>query len=415
MNSLLRIVRNFLSMRITVMALVFLCAISQVWWKSVIVNSFYLIAIIGVFSTFFHRNSFKVFKNPIVVISATLFFVSLASWHFSPMEGVHYKYIKSYIPFLFLGFVVVALVNSRLKYNDIIFMVALAGISFGVSAIYAKYTGVAGRLGGIENAVNFGNSAILIFVAGLGLLLIAHNLWLKTLLFSASLLSLYAAVESGTRGSFIAVPVLVLIGIIYICKTYSDKKIYIYLLLFLLVVASAFLVNQNRIHTTYKNINKYVEGKSIGSSEGQRFELWKFSVCIASEYPLLGVGTGGLVAAQKSDKFEKCGFKAKNRARFYYQAHSVYFHSLATMGYVGLVLILALFLSILVFAIKSPSRLSMPLLLCTLTFIGYGATVDLFFYSSLTVRHLLLISIFVALIMNERQSDALDINLHSRN
>jgi O-antigen ligase len=119
-----------------------------------------------------------------------------------------------------------------------------------------------------------------------------HLFLLKLTGFAAGL---YLAIQSGTRGSWVAVPVLLMLW--YACfngrKVISAKLAILLVSLFCLF--SYFFVDmvQRRVDLVFKNLAAYSQGK-VNNGTAARLELWKVSFLLLKEHPTAGIEAGSL-------------------------------------------------------------------------------------------------------------------------
>ena len=157
---------------------------------------------------------------------------------------------------------------------------------------------------------------------------------------------LIACILTQTRGVWLAIPLLCLL---YVCFFFGGRgrlKLLsgvVVLIMFVAVSIKHPFVEQ-RISTTTKNLERYIDGDN-SSSLGVRLDMYKTSLILASYRPILGHGLGAF--KEKSKEFRGKGIigddihEAVGR---FSTPHNEFFQSLVEKGIVGLVLTIFMFL-----------------------------------------------------------------------
>jgi len=172
---------------------------------------------------------------------------------------------------------------------------AVAG---GGLAIWQVLSGSHVRAEGFMNAVQFGNLSLLLgflCLAGIGWALgqPRPRLWV-TVLVLAAVLGLVGSLLSGTRGGWLALPV----GLTIIYLGYRTHMPRAYLaagisLAVVLLMALYLLPQtgvQDRLNTASEEVGSYFTAHEAYSSVGIRLEMWRSTLLLAQEYPLVGWG-----------------------------------------------------------------------------------------------------------------------------
>lgn len=172
---------------------------------------------------------------------------------------------------------------------------AVAG---GGLAIWQVLSGSHVRAEGFMNAVQFGNLSLLLgflCLAGIGWALgqPRPRLWV-TVLVLAAVLGLMGSLLSGTRGGWLALPV----GLTIIYLGYRSHMSRAYLaagiaLAVVLLMALYLLPQtgvQDRLQVASDEVDSYFETHQAYSSIGIRLEMWRTTLLLTKEYPLMGWG-----------------------------------------------------------------------------------------------------------------------------
>jgi O-antigen ligase len=156
---------------------------------------------------------------------------------------------------------------------------------------------------------------------------------------------LIACILTQTRGVWLAIPLLFLL---YACCFFWGRrhKLFLGVLVLIVLVAASgqhpFV--EQRINTTTKNLERYIDGDN-SSSLGVRLDMYKASFLLLSYKPFIGHGLGAF--KEKSKEFRGKGIigddihKAVGR---FSTPHNEFFQALVEKGVVGLVLTIFMFL-----------------------------------------------------------------------
>ncbi|WP_320819662.1 O-antigen ligase family protein [Thalassolituus sp.] len=300
--------------------------------------------------------------------------------------------LESEIRFLLLPLIIIFAVKSRLTAKHLTLSLLAGAISYSIIS-YIEQASSPGfqRIGGDENAVTFGNGALLLAAVSISMWFqLRKHLNYQVLSILSFLCYLYAAYQSETRGN-----VLSLIAIVIFFSIYSRN--YKTFLISILLTGLAVLALYNtdfggRVITGAKNILSTSESAK-SSSSGQRIEMWKASTCIALDHPIFGSGTHTFKQATEATS-NNCFLNPQNNRGAFSQAHSLYFNTLATTGFPGLIL-LSLFISSLIFESLKYKPYNLPLLVGMVTITGYSITVDFLFMKYLADKHITLLGILM--------------------
>jgi O-antigen ligase len=243
-------------------------------------------------------------------------------------------------------FFLVSLPSRRLRLVQWGF--AAGALAVGGWAVYAAFHpevwGEPTRLGNsFTNPIPFGDTALL-----LGFLAIASIRHSNTGVHPAEVLiklaalagGLFASYLSGTRGGWIAIPVLLAFTVAG-RGWFTGRGVRVALVAIVAACAVA-AASTDSIRTRFTavaaDLQKFHEGNG-DTSTGARLELWQASTRLYTEHPVLGVGRGSLAKAlgALSAHGEAPGYIVNDRA------HNDFFSILAEMGTVGVGALLLLY------------------------------------------------------------------------
>jgi len=392
--------------RLSLLLVLAICVAAQPWHRQTGVLAFQVAILFSCILSFKGANLTKhLYQYRWLAVSLALVaMVSLFSWVFRTYEMAPLRSVKPYVTLLAMIPLSIAMKATGFRRWQVALITIVAGLSLGVYALKELYDGTHGRWDAVENAVEFGNYAAL--VAGM-LLVISTQLQTVKFKWPLIVLSLLGAVaafyvtyKSGTRSSLGIVVLAALCVFAYLL--FSMKNWIALALLAVCILGASMTIKETARYGDLENeLSKaYVGGYSSGSL-GQRLELWRLSGCIADEYPALGVGTGSFKHAQLDHWPATCGVEIRAPKGYFSQAHSVYFQSLATMGYLGLTALMLVLLILLCVAIRSVPSGGLVLLFIVSSFMVAGLTVDLFFKDFMVARFVLLTSLGLACLQND--------------
>jgi O-antigen ligase len=164
------------------------------------------------------------------------------------------------------------------------------------------------------------------------------------LFFVTGCLGLFGAILSGTRGAWISFPVVVVMLFTLYSHLFSKKSVIYFVLGCFLLIGSLVMSSNTvteRIGQAANNIEAYQAGDSH-TSVGLRFEMWNSALRSIEQSPIYGLGWHGL----QEDRAEQ--FKNKEISAMVYNfthAHNQYLENAARVGIIGLVSLLAIFIS----------------------------------------------------------------------
>ncbi len=271
------------------------------------------------------------------------------------------------------------------------FGVALGALLAGGIASYEHWVLGRGRPDNGMNAIPFGNISLLLatlslvgLLARLGMRPVKGEWWLRgyALAVGAGLL---AAVLSGTRGSWIVFPALILLVFgVFWRQLHRGGMVALALLVAVVVLSTSFMPRAGvtqRVAQAVENLEEYAEGDTY-SSLGVRLEMWRAGARLFREKPILGWGEGRL--EERRDQWVAEGLYDKGISR-YDQLHNDLVDTAARRGLVGLISLLLLYgVPLVLFATHLRRRrdvqgqaLALSGVIVVVAFIGFGLTQSL--------------------------------------
>lgn len=200
------------------------------------------------------------------------------------------------------------------------------------------------------NAIPFGNLGLLLgalaLVAMLGRMSDAsrRSAWLTGLLGLAGVAGLVTSLLSGTRGGWIALPLLGWLIFRTFHGVLPGKRLLLLIgLLGALLIGAVSLPQSgvlSRMTVAVDNLQRYFVDDVKGTPEGLRLEMWKAGAVLFAEKPLLGWGEGRMEAAR--DEMVAAG-KLHLEVSWYEHLHSEVIDTAARRGLVGLLTLAVLY------------------------------------------------------------------------
>jgi O-antigen ligase len=271
------------------------------------------------------------------------------------------------------------------------------------------------RLGNdFTNPIPYGNTALLLgFLAAMTIrwddfpnpLLRRAGIALKLIGLAAGV---YASYLSGTRGGWLAIPLFLVLCTLNF--GWVKRGRHWLMAIGVAVVAMALLlaspVGRERVMATHDDIVRLSHGAAADSSLGARLQLWRASIHLFEQRPLLGVGKGHLEAHlhMLAEQGEISPLVVNQRA------HSEFFSTIAELGVAGVVCLLLLYFGPMVYFVryrKSPHRDVSTAAYCGIAVSGsviiFGLTIDVLTVVMSTALIALLWAVLLAVITHDER------------
>ena len=232
---------------------------------------------------------------------------------------------------------------------------------------------VYGSISGLKSPIIFGNIGLVLGVlVPTTYLTIKKTMgrWAPLWVALGTVAGLYASILSGTRGGWIAMPLLMLLVGNLMPKGGRIKSLLILLAVAVVFVALSYFDPQvkNRIGGAYSELYKVlVMGEVSNGSVGLRFQMWHAAWLEFLQHPITGVGLGQYY--NEKLLLIKAGVVSSAVERFQF-AHNEPVHILAEMGLLGFTSLMMMYLSSFLLCIhykKTKPTLAMAglLIVCT--------------------------------------------------
>ncbi len=264
--------------------------------------------------------------------------------------------------------------------------VATGAISSGLFATWQFFLTNGMRAAGFTNPIQFGNISLL-----LGIFCLTGLSWAVTQrrpIFWSSFLSggiflgILGSLLSGSRGSWISLPIALLVT--YLCYGRMLKKRHIttsltaLLVLFGVLQFTPQLPMEGRIKLAVVETQDYFKTGNATTSVGARLEMWRTGLMLFPEHPWLGWGKEGYMKGAAS--LVEAG-KVRLVPGEHNHLHNEFLDALVKRGLLGLIALLALYLipfALFARRVRDKNKAVRPYavagVLLSVGYIGFGLT-----------------------------------------
>lgn len=260
---------------------------------------------------------------------------------------------------------------------------------------------------GLYNVIPFSNLTLL-----MGMLAVVSIGWgrrddyagiaLKLLSGSAGL---YTAYLSSTRGTWVAIPVLVLVVLMTTDRLTARSRT----ALFVLLTGSVALVGycsatvRSRVDVAVQHLTIFFSQSVVDTAEGARLQLWSASIEMFKAHPWTGVGPDGFRGA--IDAMQRAG-DITPWAAAYEHSHNDVLYAAATLGVFGAMAVVAMYVVPVLFFLRhmrcgDPVRRAAAVmgLATSLSFLVFGLTEVMFFIATTNAFYTLILACCFAIVV----------------
>ncbi|WP_430460509.1 O-antigen ligase family protein [Thalassolituus sp. LLYu03] len=341
-----------------------------------------------------------------IIITGLIFFLISATSLLSSSYTFRIQELEPELRMLLLPLTIVGIYYSGINFKHLLIALMVGSLSYAWVA-YNQSGGfeMLRRAHGDENAVGFGNGSFLLATISVYLSL-SH--WKSSKFYFiigivSATLFLYSAIAANTRGSLLAIPAISIFVI------FNLRKVGVTIGTLAAVTLISAAIYQSPLKAGFSRANenfiRYAEGSENNkNSTGYRLMLWESAICMAKKEPFFGVGTHKFRAATQ-DRSLDCDYNSIEPKRYFTQAHSLYFNTLATMGFSGLLCLILFGYFVCKESLSlhpyHPHRYAAVIALLTIA--GYSLTVDAFFIRFIADKHLTLLGIVLGIMLHEQK------------
>jgi O-antigen ligase len=220
---------------------------------------------------------------------------------------------------------------------------AIAGV-FGIYQ-YFKWESGNRAMGFSDNPLHYAGLLAFVCIAAVIMLFIRNKNVFESkrgILFLSivATLTFFGILFSLSRGVWVAIVAACLITLFL----YDNRKAFIFSFFIMFILVITLSMSNDLRQRAFTIITSLFEENETGST-GIRLELWKASLIIFKESPLLGIGTENFDTSVK-----RLGQENKIKKMLplpYVHAHNIFFQALATRGAVGFITTLGLFIALI--------------------------------------------------------------------
>ena len=283
--------------------------------------------------------------------------VSVASFFYWPQTRESRMHLEDYATFMMLVPLYLLLRQFSFKFNWLVVLLALVAVVLGCVSIAQfvamKYYGtsilVTGKVfwmrpsGGV-NPMRYGAISLVIMAFSLSAILVVRQktFWLKMLLVVACCLGIIACLLSQARGSWLAMPLLMLLYAVYLYRSGHPKFLMVLVLISvtLMVGVSQTQVVKSRMQSFVSNVDRYQNGDS-NSSLGARFDMFKAAGILIKQNPVFGHGLNSYSPKATEIRLATAGMS--RQVGKWANPHNEILLVMVEKGFIGLITLLLLF------------------------------------------------------------------------
>lgn len=308
---------------------------------------FYGLCFVGLFTWPLVRD--RLLKADAYAFVLSVLFCSAGQLAQALSEQLSWRSVDPFLPFLIMVFGVWLLRRFKPRANWFWLGLATGAVAAACFAGYQVIT-IGGRAGGYLHPIMFGNIALLLGVLCMVRALIATELTCTNAFMWVGFASgVMASVWSQTRGGWVAIVLIFFWILSHATQHWSwAKKL---ATLAVLVGCMGILggqmgltqVVQSRVAVAIEETAAFIESGQQDSPVGSRLSMWRFALQHIGEAPLFGVGKHGWIAMRDQGVAE--GELSVVYISSVDHVHSEYLDAMLKRGLVGLMLLLAFYLT----------------------------------------------------------------------
>jgi O-antigen ligase len=336
------------------------------------------------------------------------------------VDGFHTRELDRPLRFLLAALALIILLKTKIKAEYILYGVITGAAGTGFLALYQYFILGIERPHGFQIVIAYGNDSLLLgllALASIGFFKAQKKYLILALCLTAAMLAISAFVFSGTRGSWLATPLILLILWQY-RKTFKAWAllliISIVFTLMLAMLLSPSLGTLDRLKLINTNLDNYFSGKTVDTSTSLRLEMWKSAIYAFKEKPIFGTGQYGNTY-YKEQQIQQ-GIVNPIIIEFSH-AHNELLTALSHRGLIGFFSLLSIYLvplflfSKVLFSkqlIVNPDAKSIALSGCVipLSYFAFGLTQSVFDHNSGSTIYPFFIILYWAAIRGTEKNDA---------
>lgn len=301
-----------------------------------------------------NEHTHKVYQNfktgyneSLVLWGVLLFIISILPGYFlqdttglsryAPAVEVRLMYL---LPLFFVPVFWLSGLNFRL--NQLWLIIAISALVVSVITLSDIYTGIEDRYSRIHgHPIPFGNLSLLLGVwllVGVFFFSQTWNSWQKWSMFFLGIGGLLASAYSGTRGGWIAIPMILLLMWKWRLLVVRHLLLLVFFVIIVVLLAFSFdnTISKRLSSAVFEVRELWITGGSFdGGSIGSRLAFWQVAWQAFLSSPIWGIGIGEFYAFKM--QLVESGALGGHLASFKH-AHSEYFSILSNQGALGVLI-----------------------------------------------------------------------------
>ena len=348
-----------------------------------------LLLLMGIYASIRYSNwrGLATAEKWILWFAGLYFLVSLAATAYGDWSDTGVKKLEKHARILAFIPIYLLVRQSKPSEGTLWWGIAMGCFATGGQALYQHFVLHIDRVTGANNFIHFGNLTLIMgFMSLAGTSYFKRFKWGPLIPIAAFVCGVFASMLTGTRGAWIAIPVLILILVLPYFRKGSPALKFTLALLFVSLCVNVYLIPQTgvsqRIHKAVEDIETYQPGKTW-SSIGLRFENWRTSYQIIQQHPLTGIGLGRYKEA--AEPYVEQGFASQGILNWDHP-HNEYLATLVSRGIIGVVVLLGLlwvpfyvfFQAFLFSSHQQPKRIALAGSLLMAAYIVHGIPNNIF-------------------------------------
>ncbi|MFO7577916.1 MAG: O-antigen ligase family protein [Pelovirga sp.] len=210
----------------------------------------------------------------------------------------------------------------------------VSGPVYAFAAYYYNHYVNISRATGFYSSIIFGTAAMTVaLLVAAGQFGAGSPKCSRLIILFSFICAVIAAIASGTRGVWLAFPVVLTLWMVVSLRSLTLKKATV---LFVLIFSVVLVFSQNeyahvRVQQVFSDLQSFRSGEKVNTSVGVRLMLWEEAVSIWHDNPFLGTGPGDF----RFDIKNRIDSNQTPLQKGYTHAHNIFLHALATTGVVG--------------------------------------------------------------------------------
>jgi len=341
-----------------VYAVYLLCAMTVPPVGKVAAGLLLLMGLVGLYrlKAFFYELS----KEEVWLLASFVLFslISVVSFFYWPQSRESRMHLEDYATFMMLLPLYLLLRQFSFKLDWLVVLLALVAIVLGsvsISQFIAmKYfdvrlisfgTTFGLRSSGGVNPMRYGAISLVFVAFSFNAMLILKQKapWLRVLLAVACCMGGVACMLAQARGSWLAIPALILVYVVYLYRTGHPKVLFALVVggIIVIAVASQAQIVQSRVQQLISNLERYQEGDVQKNPIGARLDMFVAAGILIKQSPVFGHGLNSY--SPKATEIRKNTPGMSREVGMWANPHNEILQVMVEKGLIGLATLFLLF------------------------------------------------------------------------